>query len=178
MLKGNKNKKIFVIVFVILILVILLGLLLWFLFFHKSSNEPNSDDITDNKEIQEVEPTEAENMYQSLIQNCSGALVWNLNLGDEIQIDNLDNTSACQNDNHYSKMIGYTYDVDGNVIIHVNVLKRVENQLFKIDDTPVGEFHEESINDLLEQGTTYQYFYKKEGDNYKLFKVDLMEPAV
>ncbi len=173
MIKAD-NKKLYLLVIIIVVLIIFGGILFWI--FTSKDSEKN-DPITDNKEIQEVDPSEAEDMYKTLIQNCSGALVWNLEIGDEIQIDNLAQASTCQNDDHYSKMIGYTYDEDGNVIIHVNVLKRVDNQLFKIDDTLVGEYNENEINTLLEQGTTYQYFYKKDGDGYKLFKVDLMELA-
>ena len=172
MIKDKLNNKV---IWLIVVIVVILIVVFFVWFFSKKEMIGNGDDVTDNTIIQEVSPSEADNMYQSLIQNCTGALVWDLKVGDEIQIDNLESMSACQNDNHYSKMIGYTYDESGNVIIHVNVLKNVNNQLYTMDDILVGDFSEDEIDQLLEQGTTYEYFYKKNGDGYKLFKVDLMD---
>ena len=62
-------------------------------------------------------------------------------------------------------------------LAHVNILKKVENSLYKLDNSLVGEFREEELNNLLDQGTTYVYTYKKVGENYKLENVKLMDPV-
>lgn len=171
-----KNKKI-IILSIVGILVIIAGVSGAFLLTANKKNKDNKKpdtQVTDNKIIQDVNPDKAESMYEELTEKCTGALVWNLKPGDEVAIDNLDNSTACKTNDHYSKMIGYTYDKDKNVVIHVNLLKKVNNNLYKLDDTFVGEFKEETLNDLLDLGTTYKYLYTKNGKNYKLSKVELM----
>ena len=120
-----------------------------------------------------VEPEEAEGMYQELTQNCTGALVWNLEVGDKIAITDLSTTEACKNEDYYSKMIGYTYN-DLGVVLHVNVLKRTGNSVYKLDDTYVGEYDENNIDTLLESGTTYEYTFVQKEDRYELTEVSLM----
>lgn len=139
------------------------------------TNDKVDSGLTDNVVIQQVSTEKAESMYKELTEKCTGALVWNLKLGEEVEIKDLENSNACQNDGHYSKMIGYTYDKSSNVIIHVNVLKKENDQLFKLNGEKVADFSEEKLNDLLDYGTTYEYVYKKNGDNYKLSKVELMK---
>ena len=77
-------------------------------------------------------------------------------------------------DNYYSKMIGYTYDLDGNVVIHVNILKKEENTLKKLNDDVVGEYSSDTINEMLNMGTTYEYIYTGNDGNYTLSDVRLM----
>ena len=72
-------------------------------------------------------------------------------------------------------MIGYTYDKDGNVIIHVNVLKKVDNKLFDLNDNEVATFSEDTVKESLNKGTTYEYVYKEENDSYRLIEVKLMK---
>ncbi len=175
--KINKNQKIVLLVvgalLLVLILIFVIGL------FLKPKNELENppapeEPITDMYNIQQVEPTEAETMYKEVASACTGALVWNLDIGQTVQIDDLSNMNTCHTDDYYSKMIGYTYDLDNNVLIHVNVLKKVDNELRKLDDTRVAEFSEEGLNDALNLGTTYEYVYQPNGDNYKLIEVKLM----
>ncbi len=159
--------------------ILVIGIICTCVFLGKKEpqEKDNNNDMNDSQIVQDVSPDEATGMYDTLTEKCTGALVWNLELGQTIEIDNLENTNACQNDNHYSKMIGYTYDEQNNVVIHVNILKKVENSLYKLDNTLVGEFKEEELNNLLDQGTTYVYTYKKVGENYKLENVKLMDPV-
>ena len=167
---NKKQKKVLVGgIFLLLVVIIGGGILL----FAKPKNEP-SDSILDNHPIEEVEPEEAENMYSTLINECSGALVWDLDVGEVIAIDNLASTNACHTDNYYSKMIGYTYN-DIGVLLHVNVLKRIENNLFKIDDTFVGNYDDETIDAMLDNGTTYEYVFEQKDTGYQLISVKLME---
>lgn len=113
-------------------------------------------------------------MYNTLTAECKGALVWNLTVGEIIEIDDLANTNACHNDNYYSKMIGYTYN-DIGVVIHVNVLEKKENSLYKLDNTYVGEYNDETLDTFLDQGTTYEYVFEEQENGYQLVSVKLME---
>lgn len=73
-----------------------------------------------------------------------------------------------------TKMIGYTYN-DIGVVIHVNVLERKENSLYKLDNTYIGEYTAETIDASLEQGTTYEYVFENQENGYQLVSVKLME---
>jgi len=169
-----KQKKVLIVgVIVLLVVVVVGGVLVFQPKFDKPSNNPMT---TDGTIVQEVSPDEAESMYATLTEKCSGALVWNMQVGDSIKIDNLENTNACQNDNYFSKMLGYSYSSEG-VTVYVNVLKNVNNQLFKLDDTLVGAYESEKINESLDYGTTYIYTYQKQENDYKLLKVELMTPV-
>ena len=165
----NPPKKIIVVVS-ILLLIIIGGVVL---LFHELERTPK-DQILDNEIIQKVEPEEAQNMYNILTAECKGALVWNLTVGEIIEIDDLSNTNACHNDNYYSKMIGYTYN-DIGVVIHVNVLEKKENSLYKLDNTYVGEYNDETLDIFLDQGTTYEYVFEEQEKGYQLVSVKLME---
>lgn len=165
----NPPKKIIVVVSILLLIIIGGAVLL----FHELERTPK-DQILDNEIIQKVEPEEAQNMYNTLTAECKGALVWNLTVGEIIEIDDLSNTNACHNDNYYSKMIGYTYN-DIGVVIHVNVLEKKENSLYKLDNTYVGEYNDETLDIFLDQGTTYEYVFEEQEKGYQLVSVKLME---
>lgn len=169
--KLEKRKMVVIVVGIVLLLVVIIGG--GFLIFRKTDNPVISDPDIPN----EVSPEQAEDIYSNLTKNCSGAMVWDLNLGDSVVIDNIeDYHTSCKTDNYYSKMVGYTYDENDNLILHVNVLKKVENKVYKLDDILIGEYVEENISDLLDNGTTYVYTYNKGADAYKLTKVELMHP--
>ena len=169
-LSKKQKQVLFVGIFLLLVVIIGGGILL----FAKPKNEDPDDSILDNHPIEEVAPDQAEDMYSTLTSECSGALVWDLGVGETVTIDNLADTNACHTDNYYSKMIGYTYN-DVGVVLHVNVLKRVENNLYKIDDTLVGPYDDAIIDASLDNGTTYEYVFEKKDDNYQLVSVKLME---
>lgn len=173
MTKLEKRKMIVIVVGIAILLVVVIGG--GFLIFGKKNDpEINNPDIPN-----EVSPEEAENLYGNLTKDCSGALVWDISIGDSVVIENIeDYKTSCKTENFYSKMIGYSYDEYSNVILHVNVLKKVENNVYKLDDTMIGEYVEENISELLERGTTYVYTYNKDGEIYKLSKVELMEPFI
>ena len=167
---NNAQKKVIIIGVFVLLLVIIGGS---FLLFYKP-NETTEEPLLDNETIKEIEPSEAEEMYDTLTEECQGALVWNLAVGEVIEINNLESMNACHNDNYYSKMIGYTYN-DIGVVIHVNVLERKENSLYKLDNTYIGEYTAETIDVSLEQGTTYEYVFENQENGYQLVSVKLME---
>jgi len=169
MKKMLENKKILVGGICAILLVLGIGGAFFF------GNPPVEDEVaTKTEETQEVSPEEATAMYDELTSNCDGVFVWDLKEGDTVSISSLENNSACQKDNYYSKMIGYTYDLQNNVILHVNVLKRVDNDLYTLDDKRVGEYKESTIHESLDSGTTYVYTYQKTDEAYKLVKVELM----
>ena len=171
MIKLNDlQKKVLIIGIAILLVVIIGG---GILLFGNSKKLNESTPTVDNQPIEEINPEQAEDMYGTLTSECQGALVWNLAVGEKITIDNLADSNACHNDNYYSKMIGYTYN-DVGLVLHVNVLKRVENNLYKIDDTFVSTYSDETINESLDFGTTYEYVFVKVNDVYQLNSVNLM----
>ena len=67
-------------------------------------------------------------------------------------------------------------ELENNVIIHVNVLKKDGSKLYKLDNTFVADYSEETLDDSLNFGTTYEYVYQNNGDTYKLIRVQLMAP--
>lgn len=167
------QKRIFLIIIAVIIVILIAILVGYFFLKDQKEENPNNEPINSNEIIQEVEPEEAEGMYQELTQNCTGALVWNLEVGDKTAITDLSTTEACRNEDYYSKMIGYTYN-DLGVVLHVNVLKRTGNSVYKLDDTYVGEYDENNIDTLLESGTTYEYTFVQKEDRYELTEVSLM----
>ena len=167
---NKMQKKVLFVGIGILLVVTLVG---GFLVFFKPIKKNLDDSILDNRPIEPVSPEQAVDMYSALTKECSGALVWNLAVGEKIEIDNLADTDACHTDNYYSKMIGYTYN-DVGVVLHVNVLKRISNDLYKLDDTYVGTYDESTISSSLDNGTTYEYVFEQLEDGYKLIQVNLM----
>ena len=147
------------------------------LLFSKSEKRNNSakneaTNVIENK----VSADEATNMYNDITKNCTGALVFDLKEGEQVDIENInDYTSACKTNDYYSKMIGYTYDLDGNVVIHVNILKKINDKLYDLKDNEVAEFSENTVKESLNKGTTYEYIYKEENGSYRLIKVKLMK---
>lgn len=147
------------------------------LLFSKSEKRNNSakneaTNVIENK----VSADEATNMYNDITKNCTGALVFDLKEGEQVDIENInDYTSACKTNDYYSKMIGYTYDLDGNVVIHVNILKKINDKLYDLKDNEVAEFSENTVKESLNKGSTYEYIYKEENGSYRLIKVKLMK---
>lgn len=174
--KGLSKKKQAILLAILCIIIIMLGILISFLFFKPGSKENNGTDQSNNVVENKVSTDEATEMYNNVTKDCSGALVFDLKEGDKVDIENInDYSSACKTNDYYSKMIGYTYDKDGNVIIHVNVLKKVDNKLFDLNDNEVATFSEDTVKESLNKGTTYEYVYKEENDSYRLIEVKLMK---
>lgn len=148
------------------ILIFIVGL---FVLFSMSKN-----DLLAYEEPEKVSPKQANEMYASLTKNCEGALIWGLKVGDKIEIKNLSDTSACKNDNYFSKMVAYSYNSIG-VTLYVNVLKKEQDNLYKLDGTIVSKYHESTLKESLDKGTTYIYTFQKEKEKYKLVQVELME---
>ena len=173
------KKKMWILIGSGAILVLVIILVVAFAFMGKNQDGENSNEpIGDEHIVQPVEPDQAIHMYEETTKTCDGVLVWDLQVGDTIPVDNMNAVSgACQKDHYYSKMIGYTYDLDNNVIVHVNVLKNEDGKLYKLDDTFVADYSEETLDDSLNFGTTYEYVYQKDGENYKLIRVQLMALA-
>ncbi len=169
----NQKQKVLIISVIGGVLLIVVVAVLVVSLMKKPSFDPS---VSDNKIYQDVEPEEAMGMYSELTEACTGALVWNIGVGDVVSIDDLSNTNACQSENYYSRMIGYTYDADSNVIMHVNVLKKVDDKLYRMDDTLVGDFNSDTIDESLNYGTTYEYLFQRTETDYVLSQVKLMDP--
>ncbi len=174
--KGLSKKKQAILLAILCIIIIMLGILISLLFFKPESKGNNGTDQSNNVVENKVSTDEATEMYNNVTKDCSGALVFDLKEGDKVDIENInDYSSACKTNDYYSKMIGYTYDKDGHVIIHVNVLKKVDNKLFDLNDNEVAPFSEDTVKESLNKGTTYEYVYKEENDSYRLIEVKLMK---
>lgn len=173
------NKKKLIVIICIAVLAAGIGAGVYLLVNSKNLEKANdgSNTTSDTTPVTEVAPEEAESMYSGLVSDCSGALVWDLKEGDSVTIDNLGSTDACKNDNYYSKMIGYSYDDKGGVTVYVNVLKKEDNKLYKIDGTYVADYSEDTLSASLEKGTTYIYTYVKSGDIFKVASVQLMDTS-
>ncbi len=158
-------------------IILFVGILVFVISPKKEMNPSSPNEVLDNTPVQQVEPEQAIDIYNDMTNNCKGTLVWDLDPDEKVEIAGVDDLGggACQKDNYYSKMIGYTYDLDGNLVIHANVLKNVDGELRKLDDTVVGSYSEESLDNSLNFGTTYEYIYKPDGKNYTLIEVKLME---
>ena len=172
------KKKLWILIGSVVAIVLVIILVVVFAFARKNQEGGNPNEpVVDEHPTQLVEPEQAINMYEETVNTCDGVLVWDLQVGDTVSIDNMNVVSgACQKDNYYSKMIGYTYDLENNVIVHVNVLKNEDGKLYKLDNTFVADYSEETLDSSLNVGTTYEYVYQKDGENYKLIRVQLMTP--
>ncbi len=162
---------------IILCLIIVMGGILISLLFSESEKRNNSAENEATNVIEnKVSADEAINMYNDITKDCTGTLVFNLKEGEQVDIENInDYTSAYKINDYYSKMIGYTYDLDGNVVIHVNILKKINDKLYDLKDNEVAEFSENTVKESLNKGTTYEYIYKEENGSYRLIEVKLMK---
>ena len=172
------KKKFWILIGSGIAIVLVIALVVVLVVMGKNKPVDNPDEAKDNGETSQlVEPEQAQNMYKETMNTCDGVLVWDLQVGDTVPVDDMNAVSdACQKDNYYSKMIGHTYDLENNVIIHVNVLKKDGSKLYKLDNTFVADYSEETLDDSLNFGTTYEYVYQNNGDTYKLIRVQLMAP--
>lgn len=175
-IKELPKKTKVILVIILCLIIVMIGVLLSLLFTksekQNNSGENEATNVIENK----VSADEATNMYNDITKDCTGALVFNLKEGEQVDIENInDYTSACKTNDYYSKMIGYTYDLDGNVVIHVNVLKKINDKLYDLKDNEVAEFSENTVKESLNKGTTYEYIYKEENDSYRLIEVKLMK---
>ena len=172
MIKTLKEKKITVLVVGIFLVVVVIvgGAILLF----SPDQEKNPNDSDPNRQNNnQISVDQAEQIYEDLTKDWTGPLTWKLSIGDKVPMENLeDYTTACKTENYYSKMIGYTYDASGNVILHVNVLKRTDNNVYNLEDELIGTYDETTINTLLDLGTTYAYTYQNNGDSYQLLAVE------
>ncbi len=174
----DKKKMLILVGGVVLIVLVIVLMVVFVIRKPNQSNNHPEESIGDDHTIQSVEPDQAMDMYEETTKTCDGVLVWDLQVGDSVPINDMNAVSgACQKDHYYSKMIGYTYDLENNVIIHVNVLKNEEGKLYKLDHTFVDDYSEETLDTSLNFGTTYEYVYQKDGDAYKLIRVQLMISA-
>lgn len=172
MKKTLKEKKITVLVVgIFLVVVVIVGGAILLFSPNQDKNPNNSNSNVQNND--QISVDQAEQIYKDLTKDCTGALTWNLSIGDKVPMENLeDYTTACKTENYYSKMIGYTYDASRNVILHVNVLKRTDNSVYNLEDELIGTYDETTINTLLDLGTTYAYTYQNNGDSYQLLAVE------
>lgn len=154
---------------ILLVLVVVIGA--FFLFGNK--DEGGETTPPDPSEKYEIEPEVADQIYADFSAQCAGGYVWNLQVGDLLEIDSTSLASACQAENHYSKLVGYSYN-DIGVTLYVSVLKNVNNSLYRIDDSLIGTYDENTLDSMLDQGTTYIYTFKETNGTYTPVQVEIM----
>ena len=157
----------------LLVLFLILILIGAFLFYNyqmdlKEKIEPNEQEIETVK-IDNM-PEKVEKIYKELTEKCDGTFIWDSDK-EEIVINKILEKEACQKENYYSKLIGYTYDKEENLILHVTVLQRKKENLYKLNEELVGKYNTETIDELLDNGSVYEYIYKKNSSKYNLWKV-------
>lgn len=171
------QKKYYKMIILVVVFLFILGITYSCLHFLQVLEEeflPSVDEmIVDSVIPQSVQPNEIDQIYTEVMNGCDGTLLWNLSNGEDVAV-NSNNMGMCQSENYYSKLFGYTYDLEEHVVLHVKVLKNVDNQLYRLDDTLVGIYQNELLNDLLDNGTSYEYICKKNGERFELIKVRLI----
>lgn len=158
---------------ILLILLLILIPIGTFLFYKYQMNskeiENNQQETTGNIEKDNMSE-KVERIYNELAGKCDGTFIWDRK-EEEIVINKIIEKEACQKENYYSKLIGYTYDKEENLILHVTVLQRKKDKLYKLNEELVGEYTSETLNELLDNGSVYEYIYKKNSSKYNLWKV-------
>ena len=161
---------------ILCLIIVMIGILISLLFSKSEKRNNSAENKATNVIENKVNADEATNMYNDITKDCTGALVFDSKEGEQVDIENInDYTSACKTNDYYSKMIGYTYDLDCNVVIHVNILKKINDKLYDLKDNEIAGFSENTVKESLNKGTTYEYIYKEENGSYNLIEVKLMK---
>ncbi len=161
----KKNEK-YAIVGIVIVVVLIVICICIYAFSHKDAD---GDGVVESNGIT---TEEVESLYEILMQDCEGAITWDLSAGDAILVTDDMLHNACQNDNYYSKLFGFT-DSETGAIMDVTVMKKVDDKAYKLDGTLIGDFVEEEMDELLNHGTTYRYSYTFHDGIYSLEQVEL-----
>ena len=71
---------------------------------------------------------------------------------------------------YVSKLYGYTYDDNENIVMQVKEGYIENNKVYDLDGKELGDYTEETLNKLLDNGTLKTYNYTKENGDYTLEK--------
>ena len=82
----------------------------------------------------------------------------------------VENTTEEGSRKYVSKLYGYTYDDNENIVMQVKEGYIENNKVYDLDGTELGDYTEDTLNKLLDNGTLKIYNYTKENDDYTLEK--------
>lgn len=137
-MNNTKNKKLLIIIGIIILVIIIV--LLLFLFLPKESNEVAKKTT--------IKHSTVDQLYEDL--------------GDPECIE------SCDTREYVSKLYGYTYDDDKNIAMQVKEGYIENNKVYDLDGKEIGDYTEETVNDVLDNGTLKTYNYTKDGNDYIL----------
>lgn len=168
-LKKLDKKKLVIgaIILVVIIIAIILGIVF---LGKKKDNNSNDTGLNDSNITYEM----VTDLYGEITKDCEGALVFNVEPDSSIDVTEDDFKTHCQKENHYTKLFGYTDSEDG-AIVDVKVAKSENNQVYSLEGTLLGDYSEDTINDLLDKSSTYRYIYVKDNEGYKLSKLESLK---
>ena len=69
---------------------------------------------------------------------------------------------------YVSKLYGYSYDEEGNIVMQVREGYIENNKVYDLEGNELGDYTEEELNSILDKATLKTYNYTKENNNYKL----------
>ena len=69
---------------------------------------------------------------------------------------------------YVSKLYGYTYDDNENIVMQVKEGYIENNKVYNLEGTELGDYSEDTLNTVLDNGTLKNYNYTKENNDYKL----------
>ena len=69
---------------------------------------------------------------------------------------------------YVSKLYGYSYDENENLEVQVKEGYIENNKIYDLTGKELGEYTEDSLNNVLDNGTLKTYNYTKSNDEYKL----------
>ena len=71
---------------------------------------------------------------------------------------------------YVSKLYGYSYDENENIVMQVKEGYIENNKVYNLEGTELGDYSEDTLNTVLDNGTLKTYNYTKENNDYKLEK--------
>lgn len=126
--------------------------------------------------IVEISYEEVEFLYNELMQDCNGAILWDIQDVSQVHMDQV--KDHCSQQNYYSKLIGFYTDENSNGILDVAVLHQKENDLYDLEDHFVGKYNQENMDTLFESGSVYRYTFGRSKDSYILKTVEFVNREV
>ena len=74
----------------------------------------------------------------------------------------------CDKREYVSKLYGYTYDENENIEMHVKEGYIENNKIYDLEGNELGDYTEDTLNTLLDNGTLKVYNYTKNDNEYIL----------
>lgn len=154
------------------VIVFLIGLVI-LIVINFQTNQYSSFDKEEQKDVTYEEVLQ---LYNGLMNDCNGAIVWEP--GTDLSIQTKDISEHCENEGYDSKLFGYYTDENFSAIIEVKVLKRIDDNVYDVENNFIGTFDASNTEVLFNKGTLYRYTYKWEKGIYQLSRVQYIKPII